>query len=317
MRPILPKLGRTSCLVSILPKLDDTSLAQANLGDFLERARNPKVGLMMEKIVRSGLIKAAAFPIVAPCPNLVIACMNKYDVDNRCIRTSSGELLVEISRETVMAAMGTPHKESYENWSIGTSYVFFFEKKSTYRSVIAINWLLKVQKGGSQLPKPLTREHFIAEVRDIVILLNRLKGNSHSFYWKDWMYFFIQVLLAGEKFLDWVQVIAERLHEGLSNFVGMSSFYMSSYLFYILAYTRDWQGLNNQPWVDGMKVYDYYPLLQQQKYAKHFTRWNDVFAGRLAFELQGDVNKRMPAEAMELISIYGSFFIQFPRFTYL
>lgn len=39
--------------------------------------------------------------------------------------------------------------------------------------------------------------------------------------------------------------------------------------------------------------------------------------GRHAFELQGNVNKRMSIEAMEFISIYGSFFIQFPRFTYL
>lgn len=79
------------------------------------------------------------------------------------------------------------------------------------------------------------------------------------------MYFYIQVLLLGEKYLDWAQVIAKRLHEGLSNFVGMSIFYMSSYLLYILACTRDWHGLHSKPWVDGMKVYDYYPLLQQQK----------------------------------------------------
>lgn len=29
------------------------------------------------------------------------------------------------------------------------------------------------------------------------------------------------------------------------------------------------------------------------------------------------MNKRISVEAMKLISIYGSFFIQFPRFTYL
>lgn len=66
-----------------------------------------------------------------------------------------------------------------------------------------------------------------------------------------------------------------------------------------------------------MKVYDYYPLFQQQKYVEHIVRWNGVFAGRLAFELLGDVNKRMSVEAMELISIYGIIFIQFLRFTYL
>lgn len=63
-----------------------------------------------------------------------------------------------------MAVMGIPHKELYEDWSIGTSYAFFSEKQSIYKSVIARNWLLKVQKGGSQLPKPLTREHFITKV---------------------------------------------------------------------------------------------------------------------------------------------------------
>lgn len=104
---------------------------------------------MMEILVRSGLVEAAAFPLAAPCPDLVIACTNRYDVENRCIRTSSGEMLVDINRETIIVAMQIPHKESYEDWSIETSYDFFFEKKSKYRRVIAINWLLKVQKGGS------------------------------------------------------------------------------------------------------------------------------------------------------------------------
>lgn len=89
MRLILLKLGQTSCLVRIIPKLDDTSLAQANLGNFLERARNPETGSIMERIVRSGLVEAFAFPVATPCPDLVIACMNRYDAENRCIRTSS------------------------------------------------------------------------------------------------------------------------------------------------------------------------------------------------------------------------------------
>lgn len=109
MRPTLPKFGRTSCLVSILLELSDTSLAQANLGDFLERDKNPGTGSMMEMIVRSGLIEAVSFPIAAPCLDLVITCMNRYHADSRCIRTISGELLVEINRETVMATMTLIH----------------------------------------------------------------------------------------------------------------------------------------------------------------------------------------------------------------
>lgn len=140
---------------------------------------------MIGKIVKSGLIKVVAFPTASPCHELVIECMNKYDADNRCIRTSSGEVLMEIDKETLMGAIGIPHKDPYEDWSIGTSYSFFFEKKSTYKSVIARNWLLKLQKGGSRLPRPLTRENFIIEVQDIVILLNRIKGNAHVFYRED------------------------------------------------------------------------------------------------------------------------------------
>lgn len=80
MKPIIPKIGRTSSLVSILWELSDTSLAQADLADFLERAKNPGEDSMMERIVRSGLIEAIAFPIVSPYLDLVTACINRYDV---------------------------------------------------------------------------------------------------------------------------------------------------------------------------------------------------------------------------------------------
>lgn len=149
MRLVLSKLCRTSFLVSILPELEDTSLVHVDLGYFLERAKSPQTGSMMEKIVKSSLVEAIAFPLVAPYPDLVIAYMNRYDTENRCIRTSNGELLVNINRETVMAVVGIPHKELYEDWTIGNSYAYFSEKKSICRSVIARNWLLKLQKGGS------------------------------------------------------------------------------------------------------------------------------------------------------------------------
>lgn len=163
MRPTLSKLGRTSFLVSSLPEMGDTSLAEANLFDFYERVKNPTQNSMMEKIVRSGLVEAAAFPVAAPCLELVLECMNRYDVEHRCIRDINSEVLLKIDKETVMAAMGIPHKEPYEDWTIGTSYSFS-KKKSTYKSVIAKNWLLKIQNGGSRLPRPLTRENFITEV---------------------------------------------------------------------------------------------------------------------------------------------------------
>lgn len=111
------------------------------------------------------------------------------------------------------------------------------------------------------MPRPLTREHFIAEVRGIVILSNRLKGNARAFNWEDWMYFYIQFMLNESAYLDWGQAIVERLHQSLNRFAGMSGFFMSSYLFYMIACTQDWNGLHHEPWIDDIKVYKYYPHL--------------------------------------------------------
>lgn len=124
-------------------------------------------------------------------------------------------------------------------------------------------------------------------------------------------------MLNGGAYLDWGQVIGERLHESLNRFAGMTGFFMSSYLFYMLTCTRDSNGLHHEPWIDGIKVYEYYPHLQEKKYVENFMRWNDIFIGRLVHELQGNINKRLTIEAMEFIGIYGSYFIQFPQFTYI
>lgn len=99
------------------------------------------------------------------------------------------------------------------------------------------------------------------------------------------MYFFIQVTLDRNQFIDWGIVIAERLHEGLSNYLGMSNFYMSSYLLYMLAHVREWSGLSHVEWVQGMRIYDYHPILTLKGHVDDYLLWNDVFARRLIFEL--------------------------------
>ena len=58
------------------------------------------------------------------------------------------------------------------------------DRKKYYDSIIAQTWLLKPAEGGSRLPKPLTIEHFIREIVDIVLLLNRVKGNDYAFHWE-------------------------------------------------------------------------------------------------------------------------------------
>ena len=70
-------------------------------------------------------------------------------------------------------------------------------------------------------------------------------------------------------------------------------------------------------WTDEMPIYQYYSDLQETVLCKEFRRVNDVFLGRLVFEVQGHENDRLSEEAMQVVQIYGYFYIQFLRFTYI
>ena len=66
-----------------------------------------------------------------------------------------------------------------------------------------------------------------------------------------------------------------------------------------------------------MPIYQYYRDLQEDTVRKEFKKINDVFLGKLVFELQGRENDRMSEEAMQVVKINGCYYIQFPRFTYI
>ena len=91
-------------------------------------------------------------------------------------------MIVKINRTSVNSAFRIPHKEPYEPWTFEKAECLYAANKSSYDTKIAQSWLLKPAEGGSRLPKPLTIEHFIKEIADIVPLLNRIKGNEHAFH---------------------------------------------------------------------------------------------------------------------------------------
>lgn len=159
-----------------------------------------------------------------------------------------GEALVYINRQVVLASLRISDAKAYGDWNISKAMAKFNENKKDYNSIIAHNWLRKLEKGGSHLLRPLKMDHLIKDVGNMVSLLNRMKGNTLDVLWEDQMYSFIQAILHDEKYVDWAKVIAKRLHEELSQFVETTSFHMSSYLFYICAYCIDWDGLPHEPW---------------------------------------------------------------------
>ncbi len=72
------------------------------------------------------------------------------------------------------------------------------------------------------------------------------------------MYFFIQKIAEGIKFIDWSDLIVENMHRGLIAINNCGLFLLSSYLIYILATSKEWENLPHTPWVDNMPIYQYY-----------------------------------------------------------
>lgn len=147
-------------------------------------------------------MEATTFPLSIECPELVVECANHYDLNTRCIKKPSGEVLVRICRTSASATLRIPHKEPYEPWTLEEYEHLYHDGKKNYDKIIAQTWLLRPAEGGSRLHKPLTIKHFIKEIADIVLLLNRIKDNDHAFHWESCMYLFILNIVEGEKFID-------------------------------------------------------------------------------------------------------------------
>ena len=75
-------------------------------------------------------------------------------------------------------------------------------------------------------------------------------------------------------------------------------FFLSSFLIYVLAASKEWEGLPHSPWTAKMPIYQYYKDLQEAELCKEFMRGNDIFLGRLVFEIQGHENHRLSEEAI-------------------
>ena len=131
-----------------------------------------------------------------------------------------------------------------------------------------------------------------------MLLLNRANSNDHAFHWESWMYFFIQKIVEGEKFIDWADLIAKNLHKGLIAVNNFGPFFLSSFLIYVLATSKEWEGLPHSPWTDEMPIYQYYKDIKEAILCKEFRKVNNVFLQRLVFELQGHENHRLSEEAI-------------------
>ena len=101
--------------------------------------------------------------------------------------------------------------------------------------------------------------------------------------------------------IDWAGFISDNLNEQLMNLEHTRKFYMSSYVIYMLARRKNYDGLRCKGPIgigtQHLKVHEWYPQLHL--YSKHdYMRVNDVFSTCIVRTLQKRPHLRMSMGAM-------------------
>ena len=125
------------------------------------------------------------------------------------------------------------------------------------------SWFQKPRGAKSKVPKTLFGTDLKPEIVDILILLHRLKGEVEAFNFIEQYFFLVQVICSDTQNIDWAYEVSEHLSRALSAAKFYNSFYMSSFLIYMLASLQLWPGLPRiEDFPDDVKSYEFYPCLQ-------------------------------------------------------
>ena len=133
------------------------------------------------------------------------------------------------------------------------------------------SWFQRPRGAKSKVPKTLFGTDLKSEIADILVLLHRLKGEVEAFNFVEQYFFLVQVICSDTQYIEWAYEVSEHLSRALNAAKFYNSFYMSSFLIYILASLQLWRGLPRiEEFFDNVKSYEFYPCLQlQNSYAEY------------------------------------------------
>lgn len=144
-----------------------------------------------------------------------------------------------------------------------------------------------------------------------------MRGEVEALNFLEYYFFLVQVICSGIQYVDWAQEVSKNMSNALCAAKFYNTFYMSSFLIYMLASIQLWPSLLRlQEFPDDVECYEFYPCLQLQNSYVDYTRVNDAFTMRICRELQRCPKRRFSKEVMAAISQFGNFFIQFSSFSY-
>lgn len=104
-------------------------------------------------------------------------------------------------------------------------------------------------------------------IHDLVVLLHRVKGSIDVFLFKEWMHRYVEIILKGEQWMDWVEIIDSSLRTQLKHAKeSREIFYMASYLTYCIAYTCNLTSLPHGVWNEEITIFNIAPCCKMIKF---------------------------------------------------
>ena len=139
----------------------------------------------------------------------------------------------------------------------------FSLKKMVWQKEIMRSWFQKPWGPKSKVTKTLFSTDLKPKIVDILVLLHQLKGEVEALNFIEQYFFLVQIICLDTHYVDWVYEVCEHLSKALSAKKFYNTFYMSSFLIYMLASLQLWLGLPRiEDFTNDVKSYEFYPCLQ-------------------------------------------------------
>ena len=88
--------------------ITDTSLHFFNMQDFQRRLRMEPIHHITKKLQGNWLVEAARFLVAVQAPELIIECINHYNLDTKKILLPNQTMLISIDRQAVVNCLWIP-----------------------------------------------------------------------------------------------------------------------------------------------------------------------------------------------------------------
>jgi len=263
MRSDLKRAWPETRITSKWQNLGDTNLGKINMEEVRQNFHKPNPLDLIRRMLKNGIVQAACFPPTMLCPELMLECAKHYNHEKRCIMTREGKVLAYLRKEAIAKAFDIPSYKTTIFCDKESALQLYLAGPEKCMEVINNNWLVQPMPHVSKVPKKLHKSDFHQEINYMVVFLNRIMGCPQSANFEPWMFFYIEEIISGKRMIDWAEMISSNIDDQLKGLQETKTFYMSSYVIYMLTRNERYLGLNCKGRVGNgegqFKVYDCYP----------------------------------------------------------